>query len=222
MSLSQNKGGVDLKYDPIIKKRFDELAEKARILEQTKPSERSVDLEKYYEWATLVLSLLERVFGKDSPHYVKFEKSYDGFHGLDAQFQKSRGIFNAAKEDYEGGYLLKVRTLISAELLDSVLDQASELLDAGYKDPACVIAGVALENALKELCNKNNVTQGKLDKMNADLYKLGLYNSGMQKQITAWADRRNDAAHGNWDAYTKEDVKNMIEGINRFIAEHLS
>jgi len=57
--------------------------------------------------------------------------------------------------------------------------------------------------------------------MNADLYKLGLYNSGMQKQITAWVDRRNNAAHGKWDAYTEEDVKDMINGINRFIAEHL-
>ena len=57
--------------------------------------------------------------------------------------------------------------------------------------------------------------------MNADLRKAGIYNVGMQKQITAWADRRNSAAHGDWHEYTDDDVKAMIEGVNRFIAERL-
>jgi hypothetical protein len=45
----------------------------------------------------------------------------------------------------------------------------------------------------------------------------------MQKQITAWADRdrRNNAAHGKWGEYTSDDVKDMIEGTRRFIAEYL-
>ena len=57
--------------------------------------------------------------------------------------------------------------------------------------------------------------------MNAGLAKADLYNKSMQKQITAWAGRGNDAAHGKWDAYTDEDVKDMVVGVRRFIAEHL-
>jgi len=57
--------------------------------------------------------------------------------------------------------------------------------------------------------------------MNADLAKAGVYNISMQKQITAWAGKGNDAAHGNWDNYTKEDVADMINGVQRFIAENL-
>lgn len=214
-----------MRNDEIIIKRFSELSEKADIIDQTKfkPSYDAITVnsEKYYEWATSVMGLIQNVFGKDSPHYVNFKSSYNEFAGYYYNFQKSLGIFNAAKEDYKGGYLFKVKTLISAELLDNVLDQASELLAAGYKDPACVVAGVALETALKELCNDNNIPLGKLDKMNADICKLGLYNVGMQKQITAWTDRRNNAAHGKWNEYTEEDVKDMINGINRFLAEHL-
>lgn len=57
--------------------------------------------------------------------------------------------------------------------------------------------------------------------MNADLSKAGVYNLGMQKQITAWAERRNNAAHGKWNAYTEADVNAMIEGVTRLIADYI-
>ena len=65
------------------------------------------------------------------------------------------------------------------------------------------------------------VVHAKLDKMNADLAKAGAYNKSMQKQVTAWAGRGNDAAHGDWDQYTGDDVKDMIDGVRRFIADYL-
>lgn len=111
--------------------------------------------------------------------------------------------------------------MIQAEVFDSFLEHANELLDSGYKDPACVVAGVAMETTLKELCTRNGIPHSKLDKMNADLCKAGVYNMGMQKQITAWAERRNKAAHGEWDDYNADDVVDMIRGINRLIAEYL-
>jgi hypothetical protein len=55
------------------------------------------------------------------------------------------------------------------------------------KFAAAVIAGTVLETALRQLC---------LDRMNADLAKAGVYNSLMQKRITALAAIRNRAAHG--------------------------
>jgi len=111
--------------------------------------------------------------------------------------------------------------LVQAEVLDDALEQAAELLKAGYKEPACVVAGVSLETAVKELCTRQAISHGKLDKMNADLCKAGIYNMGWQKQITAWAERRNNAAHGKWDAYNNADVDDLIKGVNRFIAEYL-
>lgn len=213
-----------MKQEQLILKRFSELAQKAVTIEQTQYSDdyrTFVDTQKYHEWATSAMGLIQRMFGVDSSQYINFKISYDRFQGYDYNFHKSLGIFNAAKEDYEGGYLFSIKSLVSAEVLDSVLGQALELLAANYKDSACVVAGVALETTLKELCKKNNIGLGKLDKMNADLCKAGLYNVGLQKQITAWADRRNNAAHGTWNAYTKDDVKDMIDGVARFMSEHL-
>jgi hypothetical protein len=215
-----------VKPDQIIVKRFEELAQKAEAVAGTRrPATLGnlfvVDEGKYYEWAVSALGLIERVFGPDSAVFDNFRRLHGAFKGYDSEFYKIRGVFQAAKEDYEGGYLVKMRGLVYAEALDSDLDQASELLAAGYKDPACVVAGVVLETALKELCKKNGVPIAKLDKMNADIAKLGIYNVGMQKQITAWADRRNNAAHGNWKAYGTADVEDMIKGVTRFIAEYL-
>jgi hypothetical protein len=41
------------------------------------------------------------------------------------------------------------------------------------------------------------------------------------RNITMPAARRNDAAHGNWNAYSAADVDDLIKGVNRFIAEQL-
>jgi hypothetical protein len=46
-------------------------------------------------------------------------------------FLKLRAIFEAAKEDYEGGYLNSLRLLVQSEVFDSELEQASELLASG-------------------------------------------------------------------------------------------
>jgi len=209
---------------PIILQRFKELEETIKDVEITRRETDwtdAINSEVFEEWANSVLNLLQRVFGEDSVHFKNFIAIYKGFEGWAGTFDRCKGIFRAAKSDYEGGYLFKIESLVSAEVIDDVLEQAQHLLDNEYKDPAAVIARVALETTLKKLCDKNTLPKGKLDKMNADLAKAGVYNISMQKQITAWAGKGNDAAHGNWDNYTKEDVADMINGVQRFIAENL-
>lgn len=175
----------------------------------------------FHQWATSSLSLIKRVFGEDSDHYVNFRKIYDDYSGYSYEFDKCAGILAAAVDDFQGGYLFTLRSLVTADVLDDSLEQATELLDNGYKDPACIVTGISLESALKDLASRNGVAPGKMDKMNADLAKLGVYNKGMQKQITAWAHWRNKAAHGEWNEYKNDDVRDMIAGVNRFVAEYL-
>ena len=93
--------------------------------------------------------------------------------------------------------------------------------DFPFSLPACIVAGVALEITLKELCNRNNVPIAKMETMNIELCKKDIYNMGMQKQVTTWAHWRNKAAHGEWNEYNNEDVNDMIRGVTRFVAEYL-
>jgi hypothetical protein len=63
------------------------------------------------------------------------------------------------------------------------------------KFAAAVIAGTVLETARRQLCKDHHQQLGSLGRMNADLAKAGVYNSLMQKRITALAAIRNSAAH---------------------------
>ncbi len=57
--------------------------------------------------------------------------------------------------------------------------------------------------------------------MNVEVCKASIYNMAKQKQITAWADLRNKAAHGDWAAYNDNDVNDFLQGVQRFIADYL-
>ena len=211
--------------DKLIVKRFAELSSAAEAILSEKRNVAAgmvaVNRADVTKWGTSVLNLLRRVFGEDSVHLGQFQKRFDSFPRWEGEYRELLGVFESAREDYEGGYLFNMRSLIQAEVFDDALEQAAELLRAGYKDPACVVAGVTLETTLKQLCSQNGISLAKLDRMNADLCKAGVYNMGMQKQITAWADRRNSAAHGDSSAYSKADVEDMIKGVTRLIADKL-
>lgn len=176
------------------------------------------------QWGISCLNLLKRVFGKESDHYTKFDSLFPKLNYYTSANQ-ALGVLKAAKDDYENAYLFEIRFLIQAEVFDDFLEQAKYLFDTGYYQPAAVIAGSVLEDGLRKLCNRNSITlpsKPKLDTMNADLVKKEIYNSLVQKQITALADLRNKAAHGKWTEFTDNDVEQMITQVRTFIETHFS
>ena len=211
--------------------RFDQLAQELPGIEAAKKTSNSefgtytnVDEEILSTWVVKVKSLISNSCGGDSEHFKAFEKAEECQHMDDSyrQLKRMRPVFLAAKDDFQGGYLVSVRSLVQAELFDSELDQARELLASGYKIAAAVVAGVVLETALKDLCNIGSIPLGKLDKMNADLAKAGTYNVLQQKKITALADIRNKAAHGDSQAFNDNDVMEMIRDVESFLLGHLA
>lgn len=218
--------------DTLIRKRLDELEIKAQAIMAAKyatPSGRVgsgktteyVPRAETVGWGTSVLSLFRQAFGESGVHTQHFNSAFANTTGYLSAFKVLYAVFRSAKEDYEGGYIFSVGGLVKAEVLSDALDQAAELLKAGYKDPACVLVGVSLEVAIKHLVGKHALPIGKLDRMNTDLAKATAYNIAKQKQITAWADLRNKAAHGEWSAYSAADVADMLSGVERFIADFL-
>ncbi len=212
-------------------KRFVELdAEMATVL-ATKQRRRgevvgdynTIDNAAFLTWKVKVLNLLELACGKSSVHLLRFIKTEEpgGFRDNYEILVELGAVFRAAREDYDGGYLNSVRNLVQAEVFGNELEQASELLSAGYHSAAAVIAGVVLETTLRQLCSDQGIAVGKLDKMNADLAKGGLYNLLVQKKITALADIRNNAAHGHSDQFKANDVSGMISYVENFVAERL-
>jgi hypothetical protein len=214
-------------------KRFQELAEQMQKVEGTlkreqwahesAPRER-VDPQSLLNWVVKVKNLLSNACGVESQHFVYFaEAETVGMYSTNADsLKKMKAVFLAAQEDFDGGYVTTMRSVTQAEVFSSEIEQATELLEKGYKVAAAVIAGTVLETTLRELCDRNQLPHGKLDKMNADLTKAGIYNSLMQKRITALAAIRNSAAHGKPEEFTEADVKMMTTDVERFLADYLN
>jgi len=54
-----------------------------------------------------------------------------------------------------------------------------------------------------------------------ELKKSGVFNEAKAKQLQAWADIRNLAAHGEFSQFKRSEVEPMITGINSFLADYL-
>lgn len=133
------------------------------------------------------------------------------------------GLLLALRRDYELGYLSSVEELVHADTFSGFLDMASHLQEKKYKDPAAVLAGSVLEQHLRSLGIKHglNVMSGdkfkKAETLNTELSGAGIYSKLDQKNVTSWLGLRNDAAHGNYNNYTNEQVGLMIDAIANFL-----
>src|SRR4051812_18222542 len=104
--------------DTTIVKRFAELEKQIKSIHPHSEdgSFASYNSDQWQQWATSAHHLLRVAFGDTSPHYRNFAKVYEACHGYDNQVDALRGVFLAAKADYEGGYAFEVEALISGEI----------------------------------------------------------------------------------------------------------
>lgn len=182
-----------------------------------------VNEEMITQWATSCLHLLQKVFGKESDHYQNFRELaplLTDYSDGTKTVKKALGVLKAAKDDFEHGFLFDTRALIQAEVFDDFLEQASHLLDTGYYGPAAVIGGIVLEEGLRRHCRQNDVAipaRATIGPMNDALAKTGLYNNVLKKKISALAEIRNQAAHGQWKEFNMKDVEQMIDWLRIFL-----
>ncbi|WP_406310195.1 hypothetical protein [Streptomyces sp. NBC_00623] len=137
------------------------------------------------------------------------------------------GVAIGLNEDIKAGWFESVVELVHADTYSDYLEMADGLLSQGYKDAAAVIAGTSLEVHVRALCVKHGVdivlpngSAKKADTMNADLKKVGVYDGLRQKQLTAWMDLRNKAAHGNYGDYDHAQVGLFISGVREFMLKY--
>jgi hypothetical protein len=175
----------------------------------------------YFRVRTRASNLIRRVCGEGSAHCREIET----VKKESTELPSVVGILEAAKTDFEGGLLFNLKSLVEAEVLGDFLEQAQALLSSGYHVPAASLAGAVLEDTLRKICDRVSISYSantKIGNLNADLLKAGVYNLLAHKQITAFADIRNNADHGHFDKFEPTDVDAMIKWIGRFSSEHLN
>ncbi len=175
---------------------------------------------------TLCLSAIQRASGVSSI-YMEQVRSIMAQKGNSwERLAQIIGVAKSLKYDLSKGYLKSFEELIHGDVFADYLEMAEHLCTAGYKDAAAVIAGSTLEAHLKKLCAKFSVSTTsdlkakKADTLNSELVKAGVYTKLDQKNVTSWLDLRNNAAHGNYNNYTKEQVALLISSVRDFIVRH--
>jgi hypothetical protein len=172
------------------------------------------------------LSFIKNVFTESHPYFKDFEENVSTNSPHDTQ--TAIGILESIKLEFERGWISSLKGLVAEEIFSDLIDMSEYFMSEGYKDPAAVMIGCVLEEHIKQLCEANGieVTIEKGDKhipkkanlLNADLAKAGTYGQLDSKNIIAWFDLRNSAAHGKFDKYNKEQVQTMLNGVTEFIA----
>ncbi len=184
-----------------------------------------VDLICFYKFRSAAISFVLKLFGHKHPYFVDFSEKVKDASPLSAK--RGIGMLQAVKGEIDQGWLTSTKGLISADIFGDFLEMAEHLLQEGYKDPAAVLIGSALEQHLKNLCTANEIELSiergekiipkKADVINADLVKSNVYSKLDQKSVTFWLGIRNNAAHGDFAAYNKEQVEFMLSAVSEFM-----
>ncbi len=173
---------------------------------------------------------IERITGRNSP-YSRQSEEFIALGGYPSFVCRNIiGVVDALHADVESGFLKSHEELIHAEMFSDFIEMARYLCSEGYKDSSAVIAGSALESHLRNLSGKNEIDvtfekdgteiPKKADRLNSHLAKQSVYSKLDQKNVTAWLDLRNNAAHGHYDEYAQAQVTLLIDGVADFIARH--
>jgi hypothetical protein len=190
---------------------------------------------QYLEAGGLALTVLHDTVGGSHPLWAVLDtalKSKDWAGALAA----SRAIVTL----HEQGGLKSPRLVIAHEIEGSLLDiaqaqaQAAEAnKDVGQKQiqlaVAAFLAGAALEDVLRRLCDAHGVVydpaRATISKLQAGLYQpsknIEYISNSEVKQVTSWGDTRNKADHGKFSELTQTEVISIIMGVRAFIDKHL-
>lgn len=189
-----------------------------------------------YTAAGLALSVLHDTVGSAHPIAAALEKAVAA-----ADWQRTVGLCRSVIALFDEGSLRSPRLIIAQEIEAEILDVAQSqaaaaetALDLPVKHThlgiAAFLAGCALEDALRRLCDAHqapyDAQRTSLAKLQAALYQpskgIEHISNSENKQITSWGDTRNKADHAKFHEITMTELNALILGTRAFIDKHLA
>jgi hypothetical protein len=141
--------------------------------------------------------------------------------------QQFTAIVHALRDDYALGGLTAIEEIVHADLFDDFLDMANELLSKGFIGPAAVLSGTVLEEQLRKLARKHDVSTAdekgrakSVEALGIDLRKSDVMTEVQRKSVTAWYAQRTEGAHGHSENLSDSEVERMIDGVRDFVARY--
>lgn len=135
-------------------------------------------------------------------------------------FSNQLNILKSVKKRFESS-LFDIKAVLQADLFDSELDAATELNSKGFMRGAGAIAGVVLENHLLQICSNHRIRMSKKNPTISD-YNDTLKTNGVLaipdwRFVQLMGDLRNLCDHSKSIEPTKEQIKDLIAGVNKII-----
>lgn len=134
------------------------------------------------------------------------------------KFKQQLNILESAKQRFESS-LFDIKQILQAKIFDNELDSARELLKKGFIRGAGAIAGVVLERHLSQVCQIHKLTIKKKNPTINDYNEI-LKNQDVT-EVSTWrfiqhlADLRNLCDHKKKREPTKDDINDLIEGVDK-------
>lgn len=169
---------------------------------------KEITLDNYtirdYLIGLVITKYREKVF---EPEVVAFEK-----------FQQQLLILQSAQSRFDSS-LFDIQQVVRADIFDSELDGARELIKNGFLRAAGAIAGVVLEKHLEQVCINHNIS---ITKRNP---KISDYNDKLKEEevldVPTWrfiqrlGDLRNLCCHHTKREPKEEEVEELVEGVDK-------
>ncbi len=212
--------------DTLVVKRFAELEAQMNALRASTGATGFAvyEMAAWQQWATSAQHILRTAFGETSPHCQNFGAAYAKCRGYQEEVDALKGVFRAAKADFEGGYAFSMQALIAGEIYGDFVALAKGALAAGAKDVAAVLACAALEDALKRfaLLNSLNVSDKSMQDVVNALKANGLVSGAQKTLLDTMPKIRDFAMHANWVKITDEDVGSVLGFVEQFLLRKFS
>ena len=142
---------------------------------------------------------------------------------------------------YDEGGLISPRLAIAREIEGDILDIAERHVEDADRSSGATknlihlgisafLAGAALEDALRRLCDANGISYDSqhtsISKLQTVLYQpknqIEIISGSDNKDITKWGATRNKADHGRFSEITHPEAVFMVNGVRGFINNNLS
>ena len=146
--------------------------------------------------------------------------SFDETVAVSLRLKTQLEILKSAEARFESS-LFDIRQLVRADLFDSELDACRELAAHGFLRAAGAIAGVILEKHLLQVIADRGIvvrkTEPTINDFNDHLKKGGVLDVPAWRQIQRLGDIRNLCGHSKHREPKKDEVEEMIDGVDRIV-----
>jgi hypothetical protein len=207
----------------------------ARMVQRPSGKWPPVDPGRFAELQHDALALVE-MMGAGRPPLGSAAADLRALKPTMADADRMLGVLRSVENSYERGFLEPLFVQLERALAGDYLAQAEELLDEGHRGkcdhvPAAVLLGAVFEKRIRTLCADQSPPievrtpddhPKKLIVLIEDLKRALVFNETTAKELRWIAGVRNNAAHGEFGEFDRDDVERMQTSVRQFLEDHTS